>query len=107
MVFSINPTADKTHAMFQGLAIKQNGTGAGSSMTGGQQSGAPVAEAPKQTPAAGQDRQGGLEGTGATPGKGTIAADGSCSCVVSCNAGGFPAVQAQGVGAFGGMGGEF
>ncbi|KAG6036522.1 hypothetical protein E4U41_005624 [Claviceps citrina] len=124
MVFSVNPTADKTHAMFKALAInKQTGNGAATPVTGWQQSVtpvapvtsvapvapvatvAPVAEAPKQNPAAGQDKQAGQAGTGVTPGKGTIGADGSCSCVVSCSAGAFPAAQVQGVGAFGGMGG--
>lgn len=105
MVFSINPTPEKTHAMFQGMAIKQNGSGGGAPITGGKQGGAPVAEAPGQIPGAGQGERGGQQSPGATPGKGTVGADGSCSCVVACNTGGFPAPQAQGVGAFGGMSG--
>ncbi|KAG6008186.1 hypothetical protein E4U43_000199 [Claviceps pusilla] len=123
MVFSINPTADKTHAMFQGLAIKNNGGGAATAITVGQQSAAPVAPAPKQTPApspagapdaeppkqpvvASQSKQDSQASTGGIAyGKGTLGADGSCSCVVSCSPGSFPAAQAQGVGAIGGMGG--
>ncbi|KAK2591006.1 hypothetical protein QQS21_011319 [Conoideocrella luteorostrata] len=99
MVFSINPSAEKTHAMFQGLAIAQNGTGSASPITGGQPGAAPPAQAPQETPGSSQG------GSGATPGKGTVGADGSCLCVAACNAGAFPAAQAQGVGSFGGVGG--
>ncbi|KAG5920382.1 hypothetical protein E4U42_006214 [Claviceps africana] len=118
MVFSINPTSDKTHAMFRGMAIKNSGGEAGSAITGGQQNVAPVAAAPKQGPAgapdtdasrqspvAGQSKQADQASTSIASGKGTLGADGSCSCVASCSPGSFPAAQAQGVGAFGGMGG--
>ncbi|EGX97111.1 serine-threonine rich protein, putative [Cordyceps militaris CM01] len=187
MVFSINPTADKTQAMFQSLAIAQNGTGEATPITGGTgKPGAapaapapPAAEAPKESAApkeggnaaeppkesaapkeggsaAEPPKEGGSveppkeggnatepakEGGnaieppkepanaeqpkesptteltplpsagaesgagGATPGKGTVGADGSCTCVVACNAGGFPAA-AQGAGAFGGFAGS-
>ncbi|RFU75208.1 hypothetical protein TARUN_7042, partial [Trichoderma arundinaceum] len=40
------------------------------------------------------------------PGKGTVGADGSCSCVVQCQPGSFPVNAAQGVGAHGGWGGS-
>ncbi|KAG5982109.1 hypothetical protein E4U55_002287 [Claviceps digitariae] len=118
MVFSINPTADKTHAKFKDLAIKNDGAGAGPAITTGQQNvacgteapkqttaGTPDAEVPKQTPVADQGKQASQAGTGITSGKGTVGPDGSCSCVVSCSPGSFPAAQAQGVGAIGGMGG--
>ncbi|KAG5944802.1 hypothetical protein E4U53_006823 [Claviceps sorghi] len=119
MVFSINPTSDKTHAMFRDLAIKKNGGEAGTAMTGGQQQNVPpTAEAPKQRPAgvpeadvsrqspvAGQSKPADQASTSIVSGKGTVGADGSCSCVASCSPGGFPAAQAQGVGAFGGMAG--
>ncbi|TQV99987.1 hypothetical protein V2A60_005402 [Cordyceps javanica] len=168
MVFSINPTAEKTQAMFQAMAIAQNGTGEATPITGGTGPGAAPAappaagseapkeggnaEAPKEGGAAETPKEGGGsaetsrvgggnaeapkesgkvepptkepanaeqpkepgattlpkiggEGsTGATPGKGTVGADGSCTCVVACNAGGFPAA-AQGAGAFGGFAG--
>lgn len=42
MVMSINPTAEKTQAMFQSLAIAQNGTGAGGAITGNPGQGAPA-----------------------------------------------------------------
>lgn len=130
MVFSINPTAEKTQAMFQSMAISQNGTGEATPITGGTGPGgaAPAppppanAEQPKapgtsgtpspgtseapSPPAAGGEGAGGAGGAGgATPGQGTVGTDGSCTCVVACNAGGFPAA-AQGAGAFGGFAGE-
>lgn len=42
MVFSINPTQEKTHAQFQANAIAQNGDGAATGITGGE--GVPPAE---------------------------------------------------------------
>lgn len=107
MVFSINPTADKTQAMFQSLAIAQNGTGQATPITGG--AGSPPANAPAvsvSSSAGVAQPTGGVGGGGAVaPGQGTVGADGSCSCVAACNVGSFPA-QNQGVGSFGGMGGE-
>ncbi|QUC22998.1 uncharacterized protein UV8b_07239 [Ustilaginoidea virens] len=129
MVFSINPTADKTHAMFRELAIAQNGTGSATPVSGGKSSVAPPVQAPQQTPDGGQrcsgtsvagpqssvappgpapqqTPYGEQGGSGLTYGKGTVGADGSCTCVVACSAGSFPAVQPQGVGACGGMAGS-
>ncbi|CCT74035.1 uncharacterized protein FFB20_01135 [Fusarium fujikuroi] len=102
MVFSINPTAEKTQAKFKEMAIQQNGDGKATPITGGDAAPAPPAEskpaeAAPPAPAA-------PEATGVVPGKGTIGGDGSCVCMVSCSAGGFPA-QAQGINSFGGMGG--
>lgn len=112
MVFSINPTADKTQAMFQQKAIEQKGDGKATPITGGK----PDPNAPAQSPAASSSvvqpppaatsAASAPEGTGITPGKGTIGADGSCTCFVACSAGGFPAQNAQGVGAFGGQAGK-
>ncbi len=116
MTFSINPTAAKTQAMFQQMAIAQNGTGTGSAITGN--GGSP--------PAGGEGTGSSVVGTGATAtlatlgstgvatalgsgstgvvgGSGTLQGDGSCSCFVQCAVGSFPAVQAQGLGSFGGM----
>ncbi|TWU75677.1 hypothetical protein ED733_007344 [Metarhizium rileyi] len=118
MVFSVNPTAEKTHAMFKGMAIAQNGTGSASPITGGQQSSAPAA--PAQTGSApsidsgsasgsagsaADSTAGSAGGTGATTGQGTIGADGSCQCIVACSSGAFPAA-AQGAGSMGGVGGS-
>jgi plastocyanin len=136
MTFSINPTAERTHALFQQLAISQNGNGANSAITGGQ--GAPPAAAPAAPPAAappvaapaGTDALAPLPGStdtlaplpgasgvagippvgavtpgGVISGVGVQNPDGSCSCTVSCGAGSFPAIEAQGLGAFGGVAG--
>ncbi|KAK7424307.1 hypothetical protein QQX98_000575 [Neonectria punicea] len=99
MVFSINPTEDKTQAMFQALAIEQKGEGAETPIT--DPAATPgEAEAP---PAASTTVASAPEGTEAvTPGQGTIGSDGSCVCHVSCSANSFP-VEAQGIGAFGGQ----
>lgn len=121
MVFSINPTAAKTQAMFKQMAVSQNGTGEASPITGGTGGGNGAAgggsneqqttvAAPPSQETSSRPAEGGSGGGGgtseATPGRGKVGTDGSCSCIVSCSAGGFPAVAAQGVGAFGGMGGE-
>ncbi|KAB5582688.1 hypothetical protein GE09DRAFT_1246510 [Coniochaeta sp. 2T2.1] len=66
MTFSINPTAEKTQAMFQAKAIAQNGAGAGGAITGNAPAGgaappaaappaaAPPAESPAAAPPAGE-----------------------------------------------------
>lgn len=131
MTFSINPTAEKTQALFQAMAIQQNGQGGGSAITGNG-GGAPAGAPAGAAPAAGSSSVVAGEGAAVTPtvgdagsatvgtggavatnnvgsgfatGSGTINPDGSCSCAVICNAGSFPAV-AQGNGAFGGFAGE-
>lgn len=104
MVFSINPSANKTQAMFQQMAIAQNGTGAATPITGGTNSttgGAASSSASLATTATATT----AAATGVVTGVGSTNADGSCSCVVQCASGSFPAVQAQGLGAFGGVGG--
>lgn len=104
MTFSINPSAAKTQAMFQALAIAQNGTGTGTAITGGAAAnGTAPAVAPAVAPAAAPAAAaGGL----VTQGTGTLAAGGQCVCAVICTAGSAPAVNAQGVGSFGGLTGE-
>lgn len=129
MTFSINPTAEKTQALFQSMAIAQNGTGTGSAITGngGGAAAAPpagssaaAAPAASSTVAAGEaaaatsasatvagEAAATSAATGAVPsgfavGTGQIDGTGACSCAVVCNVGPFPAV-AQGAGAFGGQ----
>jgi hypothetical protein len=103
MVFSINPTAAKTQAMFQALAIKQKGTGKETPITGG----APItppeggAAAPPAAPPAAAPP---AAAPGVVPGQGVIEG-GACKCVVQCNAGSFAAPN-QGLGAVGGVGGS-
>ncbi|KXJ96926.1 hypothetical protein Micbo1qcDRAFT_155636 [Microdochium bolleyi] len=115
MVFSVNPTAEKTHAAFQAAAIAQNGKGAASPITGG----APVAPpagaappadgaanngtAPVAPPAGGAAPTPGAGGAVET-GTGTIQ-NGQCVCAVQCAAAAFPAPDVQGRGAFGGYAG--
>lgn len=117
MVFSINPTAAKTHANFQSLAIAQRGKGKSSAITGGAAApGAGAAQPPPAAnpaaPAAGAGGGGTIPppaaapaapGTGPQTGTGQALPGGACLCAVICGAGSFPAVGAQGQGAFGGM----
>lgn len=114
MTFSINPSAAKTQAMFQSMAISQNGTGSATAITGGTGTAAAngtAAAAPAAPPAAGTGSTGAAAGAaagtgGATTGTGTLQ-NGQCQCAVTCTAGSLPAANVQGLGAFGGMTGKF
>ncbi|KAK2018733.1 Cupredoxin [Colletotrichum eremochloae] len=124
MTFSINPTADKTQAMFQSMAIAQKGSGAASPITGGTPAAPaapPAASAPAAAPPAGGEGGAGAGagagaavgggagagvGGGIQQGAGQINGAGACVCAVTCSAGSFPAVNVQGVGSFGGMAGS-
>jgi len=108
MTFSINPTADKTQADFQALAIQQNGTGstagivatapaAGSTVVSIAAAATSVISAPAATDASSSS-------SGLTTGQGTVNSDGSCSCAVICAPNSIPNVAAQGLNSFGGMG---
>ena len=106
MAFSVNPTAEKTQAMFQAMAIAQKGTGVPSAITGGGNgtAAAPPAAAPPVAAPAAPPAAGGA--TAPSQGMGQLVpGTGQCICAVTCAPGSFPAVQAQGLGAFGGMGG--
>ncbi|KAI0479267.1 Cupredoxin [Xylariaceae sp. FL0804] len=114
MTFSINPAANATQAEFQQLAIAQNGTGAATVITGGTAStggsASVSAAAVGATVAASSSAVAVASATAAssgslTSGLGTVSA-GQCVCAVACGAGSFPAVAAQGVGAFGGFAGS-
>lgn len=113
MTFSVNPTADKTQAQFQQAAIAQNGTGTETPITGGETASTSVAaatetatEAATEVATATSVASDSAQATdGVSPGTGTVGADGSCSCFASCSAGSFPAVDAQGIGARGGVAG--
>lgn len=106
MVFSINPTAEKTHAQFQAKAIEQAGDGAGGAITGNppaSSSGAAAAPpAPTETAEVAPPAH-----TGVATGEGKIGADGSCICAVQCSPDGFPNVALQGRNSYGGFGGEY
>ncbi|KAK4214441.1 hypothetical protein QBC37DRAFT_149460 [Rhypophila decipiens] len=113
MTFSINPTAEKTHAMFQALAIAQNGTGADSAIVGGAPPPPPAppagdaaatasgaVAAPSATAGAGAAAP-----SGVVAGTGQVGADGQCVCAVTCSFTGsdFPAAAVQGRASFGGV----
>ncbi|KAI6092702.1 Cupredoxin [Hypoxylon rubiginosum] len=101
MTFSINPTAAKTQAMFQAMAIAQNGTGAGSAITGNATTSA-VDSAASATATA----SAGAAATSAISMGSGLVEGGACVCAVQCSTGSFPAVAAQGIGAFGGFAGS-
>lgn len=111
MTFSINPTQNKTQAMFQQMAIAQNGTGttaviAGGSSTGSTSTFSAAGSAATQSSNTGTD---GTSGTGTgtlTTGTGTLDAGGNCDCSCLCGAASFPNAAIQGVGAFGGVPGK-
>ncbi|KAK7755907.1 hypothetical protein SLS62_002194 [Diatrype stigma] len=112
MTFAINPTAEKTFAQFQAKAIEQKGSGTPSAIVGGNSSAPPAAEssaaaAPPAESASATASAGGAEATaGLEMGQGTVNPDGSCNCAVTCSMGNFPAMEAQGMGAFGGYAGK-
>jgi plastocyanin len=100
MTFSINPTAAKTQAMFQQMAIQQNGTGTASPIVGGSASSAVVAAtATSVATAAGATST----GTSIVAGTGTDSTGGACTCSCLCGVEAFPNAAAQGVANFGGM----
>ncbi|KAI1373736.1 Cupredoxin [Hypoxylon crocopeplum] len=104
MTFSINPTAEKTQAIFQSMAIAQNGTGDGSAITGNATESAgstttAVAAEPAATSSVAEMPAGVSMGSGTVEG-------GACVCAVTCASGSFPVAAAQGIGAFGGFGGS-
>lgn len=121
MVFSINPTPEKTQAMFKELAIAQKGDGEGTPIVGGPPAeqpappadappadappaDAPPADAPAEAPPAETPPPAGGDNA-VVPGNGVVQ-DGQCICMVSCSAGSFPVVESQGVGSFGGVPGS-
>ncbi|KAI1506543.1 Cupredoxin [Biscogniauxia marginata] len=99
MTFSINPTAEKSQALFQAAAIAQKGQGAGSAITGNATASAAA----------------GVESAVATASETALASNiltgagsiqtGACVCAVTCGTGSFPAVAVQGLGNFGGIAG--
>ena len=110
MTFSINPTAAKTQAMFQQMAIAQNGTGAASPITGGSASAAaapPASSTAASAAAAGTTAAvaAAPAASGITTGSGTTS-NGSCECSCLCGMAAFPNAAVQGIGAYGGMSGQ-
>lgn len=115
MTFSINPTANKTQAAFEALAIAQNGTGSTAGIASVSVSGAAgsaatattvaVSAATSTVAAAGSATSISSANTGGTvvSGQGTLDGTGACVCSVQCGVGTFPNVAVQGIAAFGGM----
>jgi hypothetical protein len=112
MTFSINPTAAKTQAMFEQMAIAQNGTGAAAPITGGSSSAvaappaatsASVAPAVAATTAAAAAAS--PAASGLTTGSGNVS-NGECECSCLCGMAAFPNAAVQGIGAYGGLSGQ-
>jgi len=115
MVFSINPTVNKTQEMFKQMAIAQNGTGttagivatsavavnsvvANTMATVAVASATSVLSVPKSTQTAVSSNPGMAMGSGYT-----VAGE-ACSCSCFCGVAQFPS-SLQGLGGFGGMSG--
>lgn len=104
MVFSINPTATMTHAMFQAAAMAQNGTKAATpAAAASAMEMAPSAVASGASMMAGS--KAGSSSISVTMGTGTLTSGGTCNCACLCGAGSFPA--GVGMGMVGGMGGKY
>lgn len=111
MTFSINPTAEKTQAMFQQMAIAQNGTGAASPITGSSASAAApppaasTAAAAAPPPPAGSSAAPPPTSSGLATGTGNVS-NGACDCSCLCGMAAFPNAAVQGIGSYGGMSGQ-
>ncbi|CAD6445298.1 8febf273-d1a5-4da0-98ce-867748ad0fa8 [Sclerotinia trifoliorum] len=101
MVFSINPTANKSQAMFKAMAVAQNGTGTLSAIQGGTPSSGASAEAASSAVASPASPAAAVATVAS--GTGTTGADGTCSCSCLCGQAAFPNAAVQGVGMFGGI----
>ncbi|KAH8793536.1 hypothetical protein F5882DRAFT_398701 [Hyaloscypha sp. PMI_1271] len=101
MTFSINPTADKTQAMFQQLAVAQNGTGTTPVIAGGSGTGA------TSSSVAGAAATSSANSGTLAPGTGTIDGTGACQCSCLCGVASFPNAAIQGVNGFGGLPAKF
>ncbi len=109
MTFSINPTANKTQAMFQQMAVAQNGTGATAVIAGGSGTGTGSSttvsvanSAATQSVSSGSTSSSGT----LTTGTGSFDSTGSCQCSCLCGVASFPNAAVQGIGAFGGLPGK-
>ncbi|TVY50029.1 putative GPI-anchored cupredoxin [Lachnellula occidentalis] len=103
MVFSVNPTANKTQAMFAQMAIAQNGTGTATGITGGSSAAAAAAAPASSSSSSSSSASSGSSGSMVSS-QGTLNSGGACTCACLCGVASFPSA-AQGVGAFGGMSG--
>jgi len=99
MTFSINPSVNKTQAMFEQMAIAQNGTGTASPITGGSAAAPPPTASTIAAASSSESSSTMVSGTGSMN-NGVV----ECSCL--CGAGTFPNAAVQGVGMLGGSGGS-
>ncbi|KAF5869861.1 putative serine-threonine rich protein [Botrytis fragariae] len=102
MVFSINPTADKTQAQFKAMAVAQNGTGTQSAIQGGSSAGGASSGTSSSAVASAAAA---ISTATVASGTGTVGTDGTCSCSCLCGQAAFPNAAVQGVGMFGGVSG--
>ncbi|TVY13340.1 putative GPI-anchored cupredoxin [Lachnellula arida] len=100
MTFSINPTANKTQAMFQQMAIAQNGTGTATGITGGSSAAAAAPASSSSSSSSSSGSSGSMVSS-----QGTTNSAGACNCACLCGVASFPSA-AQGAGSFGGMSGN-
>lgn len=103
MTFSINPTANKTQAQFQQMAIAQNGTGTTAVIAGGTASTTTLATTATTLAAAATSTS--VNSGTMVSGSGTINTSGACECSCLCGVAAFPNAAVQGIGAFGGLSG--
>jgi hypothetical protein len=107
MTFSINPTANKTQAMFQQMAIAQNGTGTTAVIAGGSATGSSSTMSVANSAATQSVNSGSTSSSGSlTTGTGSFDSTGECQCSCFCGTASFPNAAVQGVGAFGGLPGK-
>ncbi len=116
MVFSINPTANKTQEMFKQMAIAQNGTGttagivatskalAINSMMAHTMTTVAVTSAKSMMSAPMSTQTAINSSPGMTYGSGYTGTGGACSCSCFCGVVQFPS-SVQGIAGFGGMSG--
>lgn len=99
MTFSINPTVNKTQAMFQAMAIAQNGTALSTAVIAGGTGASSTAAVAGSASTSSANTGSIVSGTG------SFDSSGNCDCSCACAQGSFPSIN-QGIGAFGGMSGQ-
>jgi len=117
MTFSINPTANKTQADFEQMAIAQNGTGTTAAIVGGSATAAVAAStmimAASTTAAVSESSSTGSSSSSSgssgstymSSGSGSSGSSGECECACLCGLASFPS-SVQGLDMYGGMPGS-
>jgi hypothetical protein len=104
MVFSVNPTTTKTQAMFESMAIAQNGTSSSAATSASASAASVVASSASAVASSGSASAASSAASSVATGTGQISGD-ACICAVTCAVGSFPAADVQGLGSFGGTAG--